>query len=216
MEEQGQGKEMTPALLALHPEGRFVVVAVGVELRIFDLLENAPVVVSNCTTQSCHSDAIKCVAFDREGKLFVSAGDDKLVKLWNTNSWHCIKTVHANKKVSAATFSRDSQWLLFADKFGIVYTVATSSSEASADILGDQPVQLLAHCCSIITGLECSPNGSYLVSSDRDFKIRVSLFPQNPILGAHEIQNFCLGHTRSDCGNMKQGSFWTLTSLGIG
>eukprot|EP00250_Pteridium_aquilinum_P014062 c21758_g2_i1 orf=226-1206(-) len=95
-----------------------------------------------------------------------------------------------NKKVSAASFSHDSEWLLFADKFGVVYTISASSAEEL-----DPPVQLLAHCCSIITSLDCCVDGRFIVTSDRDFKIRVSLYPEEPLKGAHEIQGFCLGHT---------------------
>lgn len=40
-----------------------------------------------------HKDSIRAIRFGAEGKLFVSAGDDKLVKIWNANSWHCISTV---------------------------------------------------------------------------------------------------------------------------
>lgn len=188
-------KDVAPALLALHPHNEYIVVAVGTKLRIFNFSEKCPVVTKDATHPSCHGDAIKAIGFDREGKLFVSAGDDKLVKLWDTESWQCIKTVHANKKVSAATFSHDSQWLLFADKFGVIYIYSTRSNENHASSVLDQPVQLLAHCCSIVTSMECSPDGRYIVTTDRDFKIRVSVFPKNPLKGAHEIQGFCLGHT---------------------
>ncbi|KAG5374697.1 hypothetical protein IGI04_039293 [Brassica rapa subsp. trilocularis] len=54
---------------------------------------------------------------------------------------------------------------------------------------------LLSHYCSIITSLEFSPDGRYILSADRDFKIRVTVFPKEPLQGAHEIQTFCLGHT---------------------
>lgn len=50
--------------------------------------------------------------------------------------------------MSAVAFSHDSSWLMVADKFGIVYVFST----APADTV-DEPIQLLAHCCSIITGM---------------------------------------------------------------
>ncbi len=53
-----------------------------------------------------------------------------------------------SKKASAVTFSHDSAWLLVADKFGIVYVFSTVQSDAI-----HKPVLILAHCCSIITGL---------------------------------------------------------------
>ncbi|GAB2215305.1 hypothetical protein Droror1_Dr00019688 [Drosera rotundifolia] len=42
---------------------------------------------------------------------------------------------------------------------------------------------------------EFSPDGHYIVSADRDSKIRVTVFPKNHLAGAHEIQSFCLGHS---------------------
>ncbi|KAI7982692.1 Peroxidase 4 [Camellia lanceoleosa] len=44
--------------------------------------------------------------------------------------------------------------------------------------------------------MEFSPGGRFIISADRDFKIRVTLFPKKPLDGAHEIQRFCLGHSK--------------------
>lgn len=40
-----------------------------------------------------HKDSIRAIQYGAEGKLFVSAGDDKLVKIWVTDSWRCISSV---------------------------------------------------------------------------------------------------------------------------
>lgn len=37
-----------------------------------------------------HKDSIRAIRFAANGQLFVSAGDDKLVKIWSTKSWHCV------------------------------------------------------------------------------------------------------------------------------
>ncbi|CAM6043348.1 unnamed protein product [Sphagnum compactum] len=189
-EKKKAGKSMAPALIAAHPDGSSVVVAVGAALRIFNLLKEEPVQVQDDTLPAGHGDVIRAVAFDLHNSLFASVGDDKLVKLWDATAWTCIKTVRLSKKASAVTFSHDSAWLLVADKFGIVYVFSTVRSDAI-----HKPVLILAHCCSIITGLCCSPDGKYIVTSDRDFKIRVTKFPENPLTGAHDIHTYCLGHT---------------------
>lgn len=41
-----------------------------------------------------HKDSIRAIRYGAKGKLFVSAGDDKLVKIWTTDSWRCIHTVY--------------------------------------------------------------------------------------------------------------------------
>ncbi|CAK9268717.1 unnamed protein product [Sphagnum jensenii] len=189
-EKMKAGKSMAPALIAAHPDGSCVVVAVGAALRIFNLLKEEPVQVQDDTLPAGHGDVIRAVAFDLHNSLFASVGDDKLVKLWDATAWTCIKTVRLSKKASAVTFSHDSAWLLVADKFGIVYVFSTVRHDAI-----HKPVLILAHCCSIITGLCCSPDGKYIVTSDRDFKIRVTKFPENPLTGAHDIHTYCLGHT---------------------
>lgn len=51
------------------------------------------VVCQDESIPSLHWDAIRAIAFSRDGKLFASAGDDKLVKLWDATSWHCLKTM---------------------------------------------------------------------------------------------------------------------------
>ncbi|KAL2645446.1 hypothetical protein R1flu_013033 [Riccia fluitans] len=186
----GVGDMMAPALISVHPDGSCVVVAIGAGLRIFDLLRNEQVVVSDETVPARHGEAIRAISFNDKGNFFSSAGDDKLVKLWNTESWSCIKTIRLPKKVTSVAFSKDSKWVLFADKFGAVYTLPTAVKEEK-----DEPAQLLAHCCSIITDLEVTSEGKYIVTSDRDFKIRVSVFPADPLKGAPEIWSYCLGHT---------------------
>lgn len=57
------------------------------------------------------------------------------------------------------------------------------------------PELLLGHFCSILTSLTPSPDGRFVVSTDRDGKARVSVLPADALQGAHEIQSFCLGHT---------------------
>ncbi|KAI3891299.1 hypothetical protein MKX03_009010, partial [Papaver bracteatum] len=40
-----------------------------------------------------HTGSIRAICYGAKGSLFASAGDDKLVKIWSTDSWHCIRTV---------------------------------------------------------------------------------------------------------------------------
>ena len=47
----------------------------------------------------------------------------------------------------------------------------------------------MGHFCSIITSLTVSPDGQYLVSTDRDHKIRVSIMPAGPM----QVCSACLG-----------------------
>ncbi|XP_068634912.1 uncharacterized protein [Aristolochia californica] len=194
-DESNSGIEVAPALIAVHPLEESVAVATGAELRVFSLKEDQPIALRDDSEGPSHSEAIRAICFGAKGRFFASAGDDKLVKVWAVDSWQCIKTVCSEKRVSAVAVSHDGHWLTFADKFGVVWVAELVVERDNDTLVNRKPLPILAHYCSIITSLEFSPNGQYLVSADRDFKIRVTVFPKNPSNGAHEIQSFCLGHT---------------------
>ncbi|TKY62430.1 tRNA (guanine-N(7)-)-methyltransferase non-catalytic subunit WDR4 [Spatholobus suberectus] len=183
--------EVAPALIAVHPDQCSVAVAVGAHLRVFDLVGGcAASLVDDSDGVPFHKDNIRAIRFGAKGTLFASAGDDKTVKVWSTQSWRCISTVSSEKRVTAVAISNDGTFVCFADKFGVVWVVDLHPP------LGDKkPAPLLSHYCSIITSLEFSPDGRFILSADRDFKIRVTNFPNKPLDGAHQIQSFCLGHT---------------------
>ncbi|XP_049411547.1 uncharacterized protein LOC125874626 isoform X1 [Solanum stenotomum] len=193
--EHNRESEVAPALIAVHPTQKSVAVAVGSNLRVFNLQEGCSVSLVDDSGVHMHKDSIRAIRYGAEGKLFVSAGDDKLVKIWITDSWRCISSVSSEKRVTAVAISNDGRFVSFADKFGVIYAVEIEGSHENQSLPNKKAVPILAHYCSIITSLEFSPDRRYIISADRDFKIRVSVFPEKPSDGAHEIQCFCLGHS---------------------
>ena len=125
------------------------------------------------------------IRFGAKGKLFVSAGDDKIVKIWSAKSWRCICTVSSGKRVCAVAISNDGSYVCFADKFGVVWVVDLTNYDDNQPLVDKKPTPLLSHYCSIITSLEFSPDGHLIVNVDWDFKIRVIVFPNHPLSGAH-------------------------------
>ncbi|WOL03132.1 tRNA (guanine-N(7)-)-methyltransferase non-catalytic subunit TRM82 [Canna indica] len=194
-DDKSKDAEVAPALIAVHPFEKSVAVAVGFELRLFDLEGNCSVSLVDDSGGPSHSDAIRAIKFGANGRLFASAGDDKLVKIWATNPWHCIRTVSAEKRVSAVAISHNGHYVAFADKFGLVWLIGLEGDNAKQSNNDKKAVMILGHYCSIITRLEFSPDDRFIASADRDFKIRVTVFPKQSLKGAHEIQSFCLGHT---------------------
>lgn len=195
IEESEQNREVAPALIAVHPTQQSVTVAVGLDLRVFSLQEGCPVSLVDASSEALHKDSIRAIRYGANGKLFVSAGDDKLVKIWNTDSWNCLYSVSSEKRVSAIAITDDGQFVCFADKFGVVWVVGLDGFHENQPPINKKASPLLSHYCSIITSLEFSPGGQFIITADRDFKIRVTVFPKKPLDGAHEIQSFCLGHT---------------------
>ncbi|XP_078430916.1 transducin/WD40 repeat-like superfamily protein isoform X2 [Wolffia australiana] len=100
----------------------------------------------------------------------------------------------SEKRVSSVAISHDEQYVLFADKFGVIWVFSLNVGDGNGSTIKDA-APLFGHYCSIITSLKYSPDGQYIASADRDFKIRVTSFPKRPLEEAHEIQSFCLGHT---------------------
>ncbi|PQQ16911.1 tRNA (guanine-N(7)-)-methyltransferase non-catalytic subunit wdr4 [Prunus yedoensis var. nudiflora] len=190
--ETNKDSEVAPALTAVHPTQNSVAVAVGSDLRVFDLLGGCAVSLVDDSDGSLHKDSIRAIRYGANGKLFVSAGDDKLVKIWSTESWRCISSVCSEKRVSAVAISNDGSYVCFADKFGVVWVVDVDGFNGDQDFVNKKAAPLLSHYCSIITSLEFSPDGRFFLSADRDSKIRVTVFPKKPLDGAHEIQSFPL------------------------
>uniref|UniRef100_A0A453LRR5 Uncharacterized protein n=1 Tax=Aegilops tauschii subsp. strangulata TaxID=200361 RepID=A0A453LRR5_AEGTS len=120
-----------------------------------------------------HSDAIRAISFSADGALFASAGDDKLVKIWKTDSWRCIQTITSEKRVSAVAISKDGLYVTFADKFGVIWLVTVGEHGGGQVSSDNKPVSLYGHYCSIITSMKFSPDGRFIATADRDFKIRV-------------------------------------------
>ncbi|KAL6214684.1 hypothetical protein ACLB2K_014116 [Fragaria x ananassa] len=198
-EEASKDTEVAPALIAVHPTQNSVALAIGSDLRVFDLIGGCAVSLVDDSGGSLHKDSIRSIRYGASGKLFVSAGDDKLVKIWSTESWRCISTVCSEKRVTAVAISNDGSYVCFADKFGVIWVmdmdVDMEGFDGNQVSANKKAAPMLSHYCSIITSLEFSPDGRFFVSADRDFKIRVNVFPKKPLDGAHEIQSFALGHT---------------------
>ena len=140
-----------------------------------------------------HTGNIRAFRVSPDGAWFLSAGDDKLVKLWSVDGWRCVRTISNTKKISSACFTPDSRHLLFADKFGEVFACEVGSDA--------EPTLMLGHCSTIITDIACMNGGKngYVITGDREHKTRVSVLPKvehrTAFNGsAPEIQSFCYGH----------------------
>ncbi|KRZ53097.1 tRNA (guanine-N(7)-)-methyltransferase non-catalytic subunit wuho [Trichinella nativa] len=83
------------------------------------------------------------------------------------------------KQATSLVFINDGQSVIIADRAGNVYQFEPPSSKPSV---------LLGHI-SMILDLILSPDLRYIVSCDRDNRIRVSNFPNT-----YNIETFCVGH----------------------
>ncbi|KAG1680329.1 hypothetical protein FOA52_015419 [Chlamydomonas sp. UWO 241] len=175
--------------VAAHPSSPVVAFASGPSIRIVDVGSGAMVT----SDLGGHAATVRVLAFSPDGALLMSAADDKIVVLWDTATWKAIASWHSHKKVSAGTFTPDCKHIVFADKYGdvLIGDTAVRNEQDKPQV----PALLFGHLCSVVASLLASPNHRYIVSTDKERKVRVSILPENPMLGSVEIQSYCLGHT---------------------
>ncbi|RDD39910.1 tRNA (guanine-N(7)-)-methyltransferase non-catalytic subunit wdr4 [Trichoplax sp. H2] len=130
-----------------------------------------------------HNKAI-CCALSWDGCYFASCNEVKSVNLWkcDRNNWSIVSKRQISKRPTSILFTQDSKQILIADKAGFVTRLSIDNYNEEGDIC-------LGHI-SIILCMALSPNNKYLITGDRDEKIRISNYPHT-----YDISAFCLGHT---------------------
>lgn len=137
-----------------------------------------------------HTSAVCAGTFNRDGSMLATATMDKSVHLWNCETGLCIGTRAVAKKVTSMAIgsfttkqSTPAEAVVIGDKLGNAYALPIKN-------FGKEAHFLLGHTASVLTALRVTSDSRYLISSDRDEKIRISNFPKT-----HETHSYCLGHT---------------------
>ncbi|CAG9816311.1 unnamed protein product [Phaedon cochleariae] len=123
---------------------------------------------------------ITSLEFSTNGQYTVVSTENKQVVVYDQH-FNVVKNFIVTRAASKVCFTPEND-ILVADKTGDVYLYKLSS-----DV--DQPVLLLGHL-SVILDMLLSKCGKYIITCDRDEKIRVSHFPN-----CYNIASYCLGHT---------------------
>ncbi|XP_036401784.1 tRNA (guanine-N(7)-)-methyltransferase non-catalytic subunit wdr4 [Megalops cyprinoides] len=128
------------------------------------------------------SDRILAFAFSNSRRLLALTDDNKRLVLFRTEpSWECISTRWVVRRCTSLAFTHAEDQVLVADKSGDVYSFSVLEPQRPGDLK-------LGHL-SMLLALVVSPGDKYVITADRDEKIRVS-FLRSP----YNIQSFCLGH----------------------
>lgn len=138
---------------------------------------------------------VNCASFDPQGLTLVTGGEDKRVRLWAlptgagpvgtpTISW-----LH-HKKIGCVAFSPDGAIVMWADRFGELFSAPRGESR-------DAPLGAPNHASTLVLGhlspvshMAFSPCGTALLTADREGHVRNSCWPD-----AFIIQHYCLAHT---------------------
>lgn len=123
---------------------------------------------------------ITSISFSKNRDLVVVATENKFVVVFN-QYFEIVKEIVTNRAPSKVIFTPQND-IVLADKTGdvILYKLCSDSDEQHL---------LLGHL-SMLTDMKISDCGKYIITCDRDEKIRVSCYPNS-----YNIVSYCLGHT---------------------
>ncbi|XP_043085544.1 tRNA (guanine-N(7)-)-methyltransferase non-catalytic subunit wdr4 [Puntigrus tetrazona] len=128
------------------------------------------------------SDRILAFAVSASGKHAALTDDHKRLVLFRTEpSWQCISTRWVVRRCTSLVFTQAEDEVFAADKSGDVYSFSVLEPE--------EPGELKLGHLSMLLDVTLSPDDKYIITADRDEKIRVS-FRRSP----YNIQAFCLEH----------------------
>ncbi|KAJ8865897.1 hypothetical protein PR048_033420 [Dryococelus australis] len=135
-------------------------------------------VEANCS----QTVTVDCVSLSLCGKWLVVCYN-KSVSLLQTDRW-CVVSVRELARVSnSVKFSPSGRHIVVADRSGNAYMYSAENPE--------QPGKLLLGHTSMLVDILVTTDEKFIVTCDRDEKIRVSNFPN-----AYIIHSFCLGHEK--------------------
>ena len=140
----------------------------------------------NCIeTDGDKKSIVRIVDWNVDDSLIITANDDKIIRLWEVSregQVSCIGKRSHSKRINQILFIGDK--IVYADKSGLVFSCSLVDFAKESV----QPTLELGHLSTITDAVYIE---NYLVTCDKDEKIRVSTYPQ-----AFHIQAFCLGHKK--------------------
>nr|XP_040058035.1 LOW QUALITY PROTEIN: tRNA (guanine-N(7)-)-methyltransferase non-catalytic subunit wdr4 [Gasterosteus aculeatus aculeatus] len=127
-------------------------------------------------------DKVLAFAVSSSGKLVALTDDSKRLVLFRCEpSWQCISIRWVVRRCTSLMFNKAEDALLATDKSGDVYSFSVETPQREGELK-------MGHL-SMLLAVSMSPDDKYIITADRDEKIRVS-----PLTSPHNIQSFCLGH----------------------
>ncbi|NXY87376.1 WDR4 methyltransferase, partial [Alcedo cyanopectus] len=128
------------------------------------------------------SDDILAFTFSPSGDYFALTDDSKRLILFRTKpSWECVSVRLVSRRCTTLVITAADDKILVADKSGDVYSYSITEPQADGKFE-------LGHV-SLLLDVALSPDDRYILTADRDEKIRVSLAK-----APYSIVSYCLGH----------------------
>uniref|UniRef100_A0A8C5JGG9 WD repeat domain 4 n=1 Tax=Junco hyemalis TaxID=40217 RepID=A0A8C5JGG9_JUNHY len=128
------------------------------------------------------SDDILAFAFSPSGGYFALTDDSKRLILFQTKpSWECLSVRFVTRRCTSLVITAAEDKIFVADKSGDVYSYSITEPKADGKLE-------LGHV-SLLMDVALSADDQYILTADRDEKIRVSLTK-----APYSIVSYCMGH----------------------
>lgn len=125
---------------------------------------------------------ISCCDISECGKWATVCSSNRKLILCDLNTWKIVSSRSVMRAASRVRFTPSSDYVIVADKSGDAYKYSVNNQ--------DEPGSLILGHMSMLLDILITPDEKFIITCDRDEKIRVSCFPN-----AYNINSYCLGHT---------------------
>lgn len=121
--------------------------------------------------------------FSPSWRYFAACDDAKRLYLFQCGErWELVSNRAISRRCTVLTFTKDEQDVLVADKWGDVFRFSVTDPQKEG-------LLLLGHL-SMLLDILTTKGDKYVVTTDRDNKIRISEYPNS-----YNIHTYCLHHT---------------------
>lgn len=137
-----------------------------------------------------HTDSVNDIAFDNSGRLLVSCSSDLSIKLWDFETYACLRTLHGHDhNVSSVAFLPAGDHIVSSSRDKTIKLWEVASGYCIRTYLGHK---------EWVRMVRVSPDGTLLASCSKDFTIIVwSVNPNDHVLSTNEQKIVMKEHDHS-------------------